>query len=386
MPTRTRLSSAVTFLLGALTVGVVVLALAVAGVFGSGDNGSTTSTATSPAPTASISTGARPTDVADIYQQVSPGVVFVSARGGDGSLPFQGPGGGQAASGSGFLISKDGYIVTNDHVVEGASQFAVRFGEDGNAIQAKLVGRDPSTDVAVLKIDAGAMPNDAKPLTLGDSSNLRPGVPAIAIGSPFGLEGTVTTGIVSALDRKIESPNGFEISGVVQTDAAINPGNSGGPLLDGEGRVIGINSQIATGGNSNANSGVGFAVPVNTVKQVVPKLQANGKIDRAWLGVATQETPTGGGAVVAQVNQGGPADDGGLRSGDRIVSLDGRAVRTPSDLGLIVLSKKPGESVKLEVERGGDTRTLTVKLGTRPDQSAQSQQQQQPQPQLPEQP
>ena len=193
MPTRTRLSSAVTFLLGALTVGVVVLALAVAGVFGSGDNGSTTSTATSPAPTASISTGARP------------------------------------------------------------------------------------TDVAVLKIDAGAMPNDAKPLTLGDSSNLRPGVPAIAIGSPFGLEGTVTTGIVSALDRKIESPNGFEISGVVQTDAAINPGNSGGPLLDGEGRVIGINSQIATGGNSNANSGVGFAVPVNTVKQVVPKLQANGK-------------------------------------------------------------------------------------------------------------
>ena len=139
MPTRTRLSSAVTFLLGALTVGVVVLALAVAGVFGSGDNGSTTSTATSPAPTASISTGARPTDVADIYQQVSPGVVFVSARGGDGSLPFQGPGGGQAASGSGFLISKDGYIVTNDHVVEGASQFAVRFGEDGKAIQAKLV-------------------------------------------------------------------------------------------------------------------------------------------------------------------------------------------------------------------------------------------------------
>ena len=262
----------------------------------------------------------------------------------------------------------------------------MRFGEDGKAIQAKLVGRDPSTDVAVLKIDAGAMPNDAKPLTLGDSSNLRPGVPAIAIGSPFGLEGTVTTGIVSALDRKIESPNGFEISGVVQTDAAINPGNSGGPLLDGEGRVIGINSQIATGGNSNANSGVGFAVPVNTVKQVVPKLQANGKIDRAWLGVATQETPTGGGAVVAQVNQGGPADDGGLRSGDRIVSLDGRAVRTPSDLGLIVLSKKPGESVKLEVERGGDTRTLTVKLGTRPDQSAQSQQQQQPQPQLPEQP
>jgi putative serine protease PepD len=381
MPTRTRSTALISFLLGSLTVGVVVLALAVAGVFGSRDDGGAASTATPSAPSAPISAGARPTDVADIYQQVSPGVVFVSARGGDGALPFQGPGGGEAASGSGFLINRDGYVVTNDHVVEGASQYAVRFGEDGKAIEAKLVGADPSTDIALLKLDPSKLPDDARPLALGDSSGLRPGVPAIAIGSPFGLEGTVTTGIVSALDRKIQSPNGFEISGVVQTDAAINPGNSGGPLLDSEGRVIGINSQIATGGSSSANSGVGFAVPVNTVKQVVPELRKDGKIDRAWLGVATAEAPTGGGAVVADVTQGGPAARAGLRQGDRIVSLDGRKVRTSSDLGLIVLGSKPGDTIKLEFERGGDTRTLTVKLGTRPDQSSQSQQQPQPQPQ-----
>jgi S1-C subfamily serine protease len=365
MPTRTRLSSAVTFLLGALTVGVVVLALAVAGVFGSGDNGSTTSTATSPAPTASISTGARPTDVADIYQQVSPGVVFVSARGGDGSLPFQGPGGGQAASGSGFLISKDGYIVTNDHVVEGASQFAVRFGEDGKAIQAKLVGRDPSTDVAVLKIDAGAMPKDAKPLTLGDSSNLRPGVPAIAIGSPFGLEGTVTTGIVSSLGRTIEAPNGFPIANAIQTDAAINPGNSGGPLLDGNGRVIGVNSQIKSG--SGSNSGVGFAVPVSTIKFVVPQIQTGGKVVRAYLGVSNGDTQDLSGAVIGQVLPNGPAQRAGLQRGDKITDIDGRSVRSSDDVSAAVAARKPGEKAKVTVIRGGGRRTLTVDLGTRPD-------------------
>ena len=218
------------------------------------------------------------------------------------------------------------------------------------------------------------MPDDAEPLTLGSSKQLRPGVPAIAIGSPFGLEGTVTTGIVSALDRKIQSPNGFEISGVVQTDAAINPGNSGGPLLDGEGRVIGVNSQIATGGRRTRTAGSASRSRSTPSSRSCRSSQADGKIERAWLGVATAEAPTGGGAVVAQVNHGGPAaTTPGCAPSDRIVKLDGRAVRTPSDLGLIVLSKKPGDSVKLEVERGGDTRTLTVELGTRPDQSADSQ-------------
>ncbi len=372
MSTRTRISS---FFLGVLSVGVVIAALALAGVFGDDDD-RTTTTATAPAPTTTVSTPGQALDVAGIYERVSPGVVFVSARGGNGRLDFQGEGGGQAASGSGFLIDGDGYIVTNDHVVANASEYAVRLGEDGEAIPAKLVGADPSTDLALLKVDPAKLPEGATPLALGSSAELREGLPAVAIGSPFGLEGTVTSGIVSALNRKIQAPNGFEISGVVQTDAAINPGNSGGPLLDDEGRVIGVNSQIATGGG-NANSGVGFAVPVDTVKSVIPKLKADGKIERAWLGVSTGEAPTGGGAVVAEVTADGPAAGTGLQAEDRIVKFDGKAVRTPSDLGQLVLAKQPGETVELEVSRDGDTRTLEVKLGTRP---AQSQQPQQPQP------
>ena len=160
--------------------------------------------------------------------------------------------------------------MTNDHVVEGASSFSIRFGSDGKAIPAKLLGKDPSTDLAVLQVDAGALPENTKPLELASSESLRPGDSAIAIGSPFGLSGTVTTGIVSALDRTIQSPNGLPISGVLQTDAAINPGNSGGPLLDAQGRVIGVNSQIAS--SASQSSGVGFAVPVDTVKQIVPQL------------------------------------------------------------------------------------------------------------------
>ena len=159
--------------------------------------------------------------------------------------------------------------MTNDHVVEGAGKVSVRFTENGDPIDAEVVGTDPSSDIAVLKIDPSKVEGGVKPLQLADSKQIEPGQPAIAIGSPFGLQGTVTSGIVSALGREIQAPNGFTISGVIQTDAAINPGNSGGPLLDDSGRVIGINSQIATNG-ANANSGVGFAVPIDTVKQVVP--------------------------------------------------------------------------------------------------------------------
>ena len=178
--------------------------------------------------------------------------------------------------------------MTNDHVVEGARKVSVRFTENGDPIDAKVVGTDPSTDIAVLKIDPSKVEGGVKPLQLADSKQIEPGQPAIAIGSPFGLQGTVTSGIVSALDREIQAPNGFTISGVIQTDAAINPGNSGGPLLDDAGRVIGINSQIATNG-SDANSGVGFAVPIDTVKQVVPQLKSDGNIARAWLGVSTSD-------------------------------------------------------------------------------------------------
>jgi S1-C subfamily serine protease len=362
--------SFVSALLGAAIVAAVVVVLALAGVF------DRTETVQTPAPQASgepaapapAGTASEPRSVTSIYDKVSPGVVFVSARGGNGRLPFDGPGGGRAASGSGFVIDDQGYIVTNDHVVEGANAFTVRFGDESSKpITAKLIGRDPSTDVAVLKIDPKDVKGGLKPVVLGSSKGLRPGQAAIAIGSPFGLSGTVTSGIISALNREIDSPNGFKISGAVQTDAAINPGNSGGPLIDADGRVIGINSQIATNGSAS-NTGVGFAVPIDTVKEVVPQLKAHGKIDRAYLGVAT--VPSGGrdGAVVDTVSPGGPAAGTELRNGDKITSIDGKPIANPSDLGTLVLSKKPGDTVQIKVVRGSDTRTIDVKLGERPNQ------------------
>jgi S1-C subfamily serine protease len=288
--------------------------------------------------------------------------VFVSA--GDGS---QSPLGGGSASGSGFLIADDGSIVTNQHVVNGATQFRVRFGETGKPVPAKLVGQDPSSDIAVLRIDPNQVPKGVKPLSLASSKQLRPGEAAIAIGSPFGLAGTVTTGIISALDREIQSPNGFTISGVVQTDAAINPGNSGGPLLDAQGRVIGVNSQIATRGGGS-NSGVGFAVPIDTVKQVVPALERDGKIDHAYLGVATSARQDGSGAQVQSVTPGTPADRAGFQTGDIVVRFDGKAIRDPSDLGSAVNARKPGDTVKVVVRRGGSERSIDVKLAQRPNQ------------------
>ena len=357
-------------LFGALAVGVVVAVLAVTGALPDKVE-RTTTPQTTPAPQATSPDAPRtaPTSVADIYSRVSGSVVFVSARGGDGQLSFNGSGGGKAASGSGFVIDSAGHIVTNDHVVEDADRFTVRFGEKGEPIEAKLIGKDPSSDIAVLKIDASKVEGGTKPLKLASSRSLRPGEATIAIGSPFGLSGTVTTGIVSALGREIEAPNGFSIPGAVQTDAAINPGNSGGPLLDAAGRVIGINSQIAS--QSGSNSGVGFAVPSDTVKDVVPKLIKDGKIARAYLGLSSGEQPDKPGAVVGTVNPGAPASKAGIRSGDVITSFDGKAIRSPSELSLAVLTKAPGDKVTIELKRDGDTRKVTVELGNRPDQPVQ---------------
>jgi S1-C subfamily serine protease len=366
---RMRLSNLGFVLLGALAVGVVVAVLAVAGALPQKVERTTTTTAAPPSATPETPSAAapqtRPTSVAGIYARVSGSVVFVSARGGNGQLQFNGQGGGKAASGSGFVIDNAGHIVTNDHVVEDADRFTVRFGEKGDPIPAKLIGKDPSSDLAVLDIDGSKVPAGTKPLQLASSSSLRPGDAAIAIGSPFGLSGTVTTGIVSALGREIEAPNGFSIPGAVQTDAAINPGNSGGPLLDAAGRVIGVNSQIAS--QSGSNSGVGFAVPSDTVRDVVPKLIESGKIDRAWLGLATGEQPATPGAVVGTVTNGSPADKAGIQKDDVITKLDGKAVRNPSDLSLEVLTKRPGDTAKVELKRGGDTKTVTVTLGNRPN-------------------
>ena len=360
---------------GAVAASLVVAVLALAGAFDSDDGGSPRSGAAAVATPASRASGAS-IDVAGIYERVQDGVVYVEARNG-----------GSNGSGSGFVVDDDGSILTNHHVIDGARELRVRFGEDGDPVAARLVGSDASTDLALLRVD----PDDAelKPLELASSKNVRVGEPAVAIGSPFGLRGTVTSGIVSALGRDITAPNGFGISGVIQTDAAINPGNSGGPLLDGAGRVIGVNAQIATSGG--ANSGVGFAIPIDTAKEVIPELRRDGEIERAYLGVSSAEVdadaarelglPADRGALVQTVEQGGPADDAGLRGGrerterglldggDLIVKVGSREIADPNQLGAAIGALKPGDEVRVEFFRGDERRTATVKLGTRPQQA-----------------
>jgi putative serine protease PepD len=345
-----RLSNVFFTFLGAAAVGLVIAVLAVAGVFDRTERvveqaprGATTN-AVSQQPAADGS-------VSDIYAEAAPAVASVDN--------------GNGGSGSGFLMDGEGHVVTNQHVVDGASDFTVRFGEDGEEIEARLVGEDPSTDLAVLEIED--VPAETDPLELSSSGDLRPGDAVIAIGSPFGLSGSVTTGIVSALDRQITAPNGFQIDGVLQTDAAINPGNSGGPLLDAEGRVIGVNSQIVAS-DARQFSGVGFAVPVDTVKEIVPQLLEGGEIERGYLGVRFGEDPQDEGAVVGVITPGGPAAGSDLRPGDRITAIDGREIRQAEDLGSAIEDRKPGDRVKLTVQRDGEQRTIEVELGTRPDQ------------------
>jgi S1-C subfamily serine protease len=359
-----RMSRLLFFIAGAISVGAVVGALALAGAFD--DDSAQTAAVGAATPSASpAAPRSAPATVAGIYERVSPGVVFVQANSGRGELPF--PGGGRAASGSGFVIDDEGRIVTNDHVVDGADEFVVRFGENGPPVDARLLGTDPSVDLALLKVNPDDVDGKLRPLELGASEDLRPGQPAIAIGSPFGLEGSVTSGIVSALGRTITAPNGFSISNAVQTDAAINPGNSGGPLLDGEGRVIGVNSQIRTDGG-NGNTGVGFAVPVDEIKRVLPALEKGRDVPRAFLGVSTR-TATDGGVVVGAVTAGGPAARAGLRVRDVIVEVGGRPVRDSDDIAAAVNARRPRDELTIVVERGGDRRTLTVTLGTQPDQA-----------------
>ena len=364
----------VSFFGGAVATGLVVGALAVAGVISDNKDSGTVSTV-APVPTTSNGKPLPPapaTRASEIYKNVSPGVAFVeSSSSGSGSSSGGLLGGqqqqGSAATGSGFVYDTQGHIVTNDHVVEGFDTFSVRLGSNSKPIPVKLVGKDPSSDIAVLKVDPSAVPGGLHPLTLGDSTTLQPGDEAIAIGSPFGLSGTVTQGIVSALGRTIQAPNGYPIANAVQTDAAINPGNSGGPLLDAAGRVIGINSQIKTNGNSDSNAGIGFAVPVQTVKDVVPQIKNGGKIERAYLGVSNADSDDNSGAVVQQLIQGGPAQKAGLQQSDKITAVNDKPVLTSDDVSAAISALKPGAKAKLTVERGGTQRTLNVVLGTRPD-------------------
>jgi serine protease Do len=295
----------------------------------------------------------------------------------------------QEGQGSGFVWDQEGHIVTNNHVVEGADEVEVVFWDD-TVVEGKVIGADPDSDLAVVEVDLPA--EELHPVELGDSDELKVGQLAIAIGNPFGQAGTMTRGIISALGRTFtpeDSP--FSIPEMIQTDAAINPGNSGGPLLDSEGRVIGINSLILS--RSGSSSGVGFAVPINMAKRVVPVLIEEGEYQYAWLGITGQdlipaiveamELPTGTrGALVIEVGEGGPADEAGLRGstetveikgrsleigGDIILAIDGAPVQDMDDVIVyLVKNTRPGQEVDLSILRSGQEQKLTLELGERP--------------------
>jgi S1-C subfamily serine protease len=334
--------------------------------------------------------------VNQIYRRDGQGVAFIEATEApeEATAPLNPFGeeesrGGGIASGSGFVIDTEGHVLTNNHVVEGATKITVKLGSSNATHSAEVVGTDPASDIALLKVDAPA--DQLHPLALGDSSKVRVGDPVVAIGNPFGLDRTVTSGIVSALQRQIQAPNGFSISHVIQTDAAINPGNSGGPLIDAGGNVIGINSQIATGGGSNGNVGIGFAIPINTAREVANEIEKNGHVEHAFLGInggtitpslaRAVNLPVSKGVLVAEVVKGGPADKAGLEGGsteatiegarlqlggDIITEVDGVPVTSMEDVIDAVNGKKPGDELELTVQRQGETKKITVTLGNRP--------------------
>jgi len=296
---------------------------------------------------------------------------------------FFGPQGGgdrprtQRSLGSGFIVDKTGYILTNRHVVEGADEITVSIGRKD--YKAKLVGRDARTDVALLKIDP---PSEALTvLNLGDSDQTEPGEWVMAIGNPFGLGGnSVTVGVVSYKGRNMQLQSGTGVD-MIQTDASINPGNSGGPLLNTRGEVIGINTLIVTQGLPQS-AGVGFAVPINVAKEILPQLRERGRVVRGWLGVQiiplsedlakTYRRTEAKGAAITDVTDDSPAEKAGLKPGDVVIGVDGQAVNDNNDLSRYIASKAPGETVRLQVVRDGDERTIAVTLGTFPEQGEES--------------
>jgi putative serine protease PepD len=332
------------FPLASLAVAAAALVLAVVALTGGDaqDGGLAPQVDSRPLP---LSTAGR------VAEAAGPGVVSVQANQAGGT-----------ARGTGFVVRTDGLVVTNAHVVGSAESAQLRFNDTGRLVSAEVLGTDPSSDLAVLRVDPGSV-GSLRALRLADSEKVRVGDPVVAIGHPFGLDRTVTAGIVSGVGREIQAPDGFQIDEVIQTDAPINPGNSGGPLLDARGRVVGVNSQIATGG-SGGNVGIGFAVPADTVRDVLPRLSRGETIRHAYLGVTTALHPQG--AVVAAVTAGGPAASAGIRAGDVITAIDGRSVGDPDDVADIVADSRPGDEVEVEVLRGGDRQTLTVELTTRP--------------------
>ena len=374
----TRLANFASALLGALTVAVVVVALALGGVFDDDDPATAPAPASAPAqqratstPAATAASAAQRT-VADVYERANPGVVGIEV-GPTSPGAALGGGGGQAATGSGFVLDRQGHVLTNEHVVEDNRTARVRFANSDEPVPGRVVGTDPSTDLAVIKVDPARVRN-LTPLPLGSSKDLRVGEPTVALGSPFGLAGTLTTGVVSALDRTIPSTNGFSIDGAVQTDAAINPGNSGGPLLDSQGRVIGINTVVLRDpSGEGAAPGLGFAVPINLANDVAQQILTTGRVRRPYMGVqlnditppvaAQFDLPVREGAIITFVEPGSPAARGGVREQDIITRANGSAVSGTGDLRRVLRSAGPGGVVTLNVVRPAGAATLRVTLG-----------------------
>jgi S1-C subfamily serine protease len=346
-----------------------------------------------PSAPASFQTGQRES-INQIYRATAPGVVHIETtlkvQQNDPFFgnPFGATTQTERALGSGFVIDRAGHLVTNYHVVRGATTIQVSF-SNNERYRAKLVGSDPSTDIAVLKVDVPASALIALPL--GNSDAVRVGDQVIAIGNPFGLDRSVTSGIVSAVQRRIEAPDDLSIAHVIQTDAALNHGNSGGPLLNAQGEVVGVNAQIETGGVSQGNVGIGFAIPINTVKDVVAQLIKHGTVEHAFLGIEGKTlTPqiahlfhlgATSGVVVATVRPGTGAAQAGLKAatdqvtvqgeswpagGDVIVKVDSEPITTVEQLVDVIAAKKPGDKIEIEVVRANAHKTMTVKLGRQP--------------------
>jgi putative serine protease PepD len=349
----TRILATGAALVGAALLGGVTGAL----VIDRTDDGSSAATTTVTVPSQGISSTS--SSIADLYKRVSPSVVEIQTQTSSATPLGQQQGTG---TGTGWVYDEAGHIITNDHVIEGATNVTVKFA-DGTEQQAHVVGSDRSTDVAVLELNNAS--NAPAPLGLGSAKTIEVGDPVVAIGSPFGLQGTLTSGIVSALDRTITAPDGFTIDGAIQTDAALNPGNSGGPLLDDAGRVVGVNSQIAS--ETGANNGVGYAIPVETVKSVADQLIQSGSVKHAYLGVRISDG--NGGARIEEVTAGTPSAKAGVKAGDLVTSANGQPVRSAAELSGTVASHRPGDKLRLGVKRNGKTLTLTVTLGTRPSEA-----------------
>ena len=386
------------FLCALIGGGVVVAVVAAAGDLGGSKTTTLTTVEAAPAAPSNASQVTKGLTPHEVYVRDAPGVAFVTSTIVQKSeSPFNLFGGESqskgTATGSGIVISTNGTILTNYHVIENAVKVTVSF-EKGKAVEAQVVGKDPSNDLAVLRIPTDGL--TLHPLTLGDSSTAMVGDPVYAIGNPFDLERTLTTGVISALQREITAPNGFTINNVLQTDAPINPGNSGGPLLNAAGQVIGINSQIETGGSGDGSVGIGFAVPINTAKSEISQLEKGGTVRGAYLGLTSLtidgslsalNLPVKTGALVQSVQKGTAAAKAGIRGGtvtsntedgqvavggDIITGIDGKAVNSSQELAEDIAAKKPGNIITVELRRATgngnyEKKNVSVTLGSRPN-------------------